>query len=180
VFDPEERVLRTVGDGRAYVTGIEVESWVRLHEVWDRVPAGWIVRGGLAWNYGNDRTRNEPLRHVHPLYGIVALRWESPDGRWWAEFSTTMVASATRIPSDRIAGDPGFRSDPQDPTSPLLRADGSLPGYTVFDLRGGVNLRDDLRVEVALENLADKKYRRLHSRMDAPGFGIRFGLTWDF
>lgn len=184
IRDPGEDVLLIAGEGRAYVTGVEIEGSWNLGELWSWIPKGVSVRGGFAWNYGKDITRAEPMRHVHPTYGILALRYESPAkqpvGRWWVEFSATMVRRADRIPSDRVAGDPGFRKNPQDPTSGLLRSDGSLPGYTVFDLRGGVRLTEDVRLEVALENLSDKKYRRLHSRMDAPGFNVRVGLTVDF
>jgi outer membrane receptor protein involved in Fe transport len=180
MFDPEERVLLNVSDGRAYVTGIEIEGSVQLADLLAGLPKGLSLRGGFAWNYGNDRTRQEPLRHVQPATGLIAVRYESEDGRWWIEFSTTMVRHADRIPSDRVARDPGFRSDPQDITSPLVRPDGSLPGYTVFDLRGGFKLTKRARVEFAVENLTDKEYRRLHSRMDAPGLGIRIGMTVDF
>jgi len=179
-FEPEERVLANVSDGSAYVTGIEIEGWCHLARLWDRLPEGLSLHGGFAYNYGNDRTRDEPLRHVHPPYAVLDLRYESPTGRWWVEFGAMIVGEADRIPSDRIASDPGFRRNPQDITSPLLRPDGSLPGYTVFDLRGGYEISDRARVEVAIENLTDKKYRSLHSRMDSPGFGVRVGFTWDF
>jgi hemoglobin/transferrin/lactoferrin receptor protein len=179
-FEPEERVLVNVADGRAYVTGIEIEGWCHLARLWDRLPEGLSLHGGFAWNYGNDRTRDEPLRHVHPAHALVHLRYEHPTRGWWVEFGATMVRHADRIPSDRVASDPGFRANPQDITSPLVRADGSLPGYTVFDLRGGYRISEDARVEIAIENLTDKKYRSLHSRMDGPGFGIRVGFTWDF
>lgn len=179
-FDPEERVLLNVPDGRAYVTGVEIEGLLKLHDVLPSVPQGFALRGGFAWNYGNDRTRDEPLRHVHPAHAIAALRYDDPDGRFWVEFGATMVRRADRIPSDRVASDPGFRSDPQDVTSPLVRADGSLPGYTVFDLRAGTKLGERGRLTLGLENLSDKKYRRLHSRMDAAGFGIRIGISFDF
>ncbi|MFQ5844699.1 MAG: TonB-dependent receptor domain-containing protein, partial [Planctomycetota bacterium] len=179
-FDPTERVLVNVSDGRAFVTGVEIEGWVHLSERWDWLPEGLSLRGGFAWNFGKDRTRREPLRHVHPAHALVALRYEEPGSRWWVEFGGTVVRHADRIPSDRIATDPGFRADPQDVTSPLVRPDGSLPGYLVFDVRGGVYLRDNVRLELAVENLTDKQYRRLHSRMDAPGFTLRFGITVEF
>jgi len=179
VFDPEERVIVTVGNGRAYVTGIEIEGALQIGELFDAVPEGFSLHGGFAWNYGNDRTNKEPFRFVHPAHAIVTLRYESRDGRWWAELTSTMVRHAGRVPSDRI-NDPGFHVNPQDVTSPLIRSDLSLPGYAVFDLRGGYRIHENARVELAVENLADRKYRSLHSRMDAAGFGIRVGITVDF
>jgi outer membrane receptor protein involved in Fe transport len=178
-LDPDERVIVVAADGRAYVTGVELEGRLNLSDVWTRLPPGFALRGGFAWNYGNDRTNNEPMRWIHPTYALLGLRYDQPDGRWWVEFLTTMVRQTDRVPASR-ASDPGYLVDPQDPTSPLLRPDLSIPGYTVFDLRGGVRLSERTRVEIALETLSDKSYRRLHSRMDAPGFNVRVGITVDF
>jgi len=69
--------------------------------------------------------------------------------------------------------------DPQDKTSPLVREDG-LPGYTVFNVRGGLDLMKDLSLTVAVENLTDKKYRAAHSRMNAPGINFLTSLTYRF
>jgi outer membrane receptor protein involved in Fe transport len=179
VRDPDEDVYVTTEGGDAYVYGVEIEAGVRPGELFpDHIGPQWSLWGGFMWNYGNDQDNDEPLRHTHPARALFKLRWDDTDperGIWW-EFAADFVRHFDRVPSGRQAGDPGYRVDPQDPTSGHLREDG-LPGYSVFDLRGGMNLSRWASVTVAIENLTNKKYRTAHSRMDAPG--TNFQLTLD-
>ena len=75
----------------------------------------------------------------------------------------------------RLNGDVGYLVDPQDNGSGLLRPYG-LPGYTVYDVRGGLEIGDGVSLTIALENVTDKKYRTAHSRMDAAGRSLLVGL----
>jgi outer membrane receptor protein involved in Fe transport len=175
-IEADDQVLVATGNGQAYVYGIEIESSMRLDALFPgRVGPEWSLSGGVMWNYGNDETNDEPLRHTHPARGLLALRWDDPDPEralWW-EVAADVVRHFDRVPSDRISGnDPTYLEDPQDPSKGLLRSDGSLPGYTVFDVRGGVALDEQSSITWAVENVFDKRYRPAHSRMDAPGFGV--------
>ena len=55
-----------------------------------------------------------------------------------------------------------------------------MPGYTVYYLYGGMNVGDNAKLTLGIENLTDKKYRRAHSRMDAFGLNIIFGVEITF
>ena len=50
-----------------------------------------------------------------------------------------------------------------------MRRTWGLPGYAVFDIRGGVNLSDSATLTVGVDNIFDRLYRPAHSRWDAPG-----------
>jgi len=82
------------------------------------------------------------------------------------------VRKFTRVPSSRLQSDVTYRTDPQDPSSPLIRADG-LPGYTVVDLRAGIRFDQHVRAGLNLDNVTNKNYRPAHSRMDAFGASAR-------
>ncbi|MHC4512874.1 MAG: TonB-dependent receptor [Planctomycetota bacterium] len=179
-FEPDERVYVTTGNGRAYVYGVEWEARVEPHHFWESVPEGVYVYGGFMWNYGNDVTNDEPLRHTHPARGVVTVGYEEPEsGKWYVELVADIVREFTRIPSGRLQSDLGYKKEPQDSGSPLVRDDG-LPGYTVFDLRGGVQLNENLAFGMNIENLTNKHYRPAHSRMDAFGFTVRVFLEATF
>lgn len=167
--------------GRANVYGLEIETESRLDLFHDDLPENWFLKAGFAWNYGNDYANDEPLRHTQPARLLLALRWKDPDVKrnGWFEFSADSVRQYTRIPSDRLDRDVGYYTDPQDPTSGKLRENG-LPGYTVFDVRGGLDLCEDLSLTMAVENIGDKKYRRAHSRWDEPGVNFLASLTYRF
>ncbi len=180
-FSPDEAVIMTSANGNAYVYGVELWAWMKPDLlIWDGIPRGFTLGAGFMYNYGQDETNDEPLRHTHPIRGIVKLRYEEPDeARWYAEVSADIVGRYDRIPPGRLLSDPGYRSDPQDPNSPLLR-DYGLPGYTVYDFRAGYRFCEKARMDFGVENFTDKKYRGAHSRWDAAGINAYVSLEVRF
>ncbi len=179
VFDSDERVYVTTGGGRALLYGVEWDARVDPWVYFPSLPEGLYLSGGLMWNYGRDLSANEPMRHTHPARGVLRLGYEEPtQGLWYAELEADFVRHFDRIPSSRLSSDLGYRREPQDPSSPLLREDG-LPGYTVLKLQGGARVHEKARLGFSLDNLSNKNYRPAHSRMDAFGFSARFFFEID-
>jgi len=171
-IDPDESIFVNAANGDAYVKGLELECEVNLGSISPQLH-GWRLFPGLMWNYGKMHfpdTAEEPLRHTHPTRGILKLRYDDPKpkNKWWLEFVADIVDRFDEISESRLNGDVGYRSDPQDPSSPLVR-DYGLPGYSVFDVRAGYHLAENASITVALDNVFDKLYRTAHSRMDAEG-----------
>ena len=113
------------------------------------------------------------------MRGILSFRWDdvqTPKTERFFELNVDMVDRYDQIPSDRRESDLAWRRDAQDGTSPLLRSYGGVPGYTIFSLYAGMNLGENAKVTMAVENFTNKKYRRAHSRMDAPGVSFTIGL----
>jgi len=176
-FESDERVFVTAGNGEAYVGGLEWETRLDLHELWSAVPLGSYASGGFMWNQGEDQTNDVPLRHTHPARGLLSFGYEEPvSGRWHFEVGADFVDDYTDIDPARLQSDVGYRRDPQNSSSPLLRDDG-LPGYTTFYLEAGARWNEDTRFGLNLDNLSDKNYRSAHSRMD--GFGVSLGLWFE-
>jgi len=174
-FEPDERVYVITGDADAYVYGIEWDAIVRP----GFLPQGSYVSGGFMWNYGQDTTADEPLRHTHPPRGLFSIGYEEPfEQKWYWDLTAEFVGKYTRIPPARLQGDVGYRQEPQDPNSPLIRTYG-LPGYTTLNLRCGVKLHEHIRLGLGIDNLTNKDYRPAHSRMDAFGISGRIFLTID-
>lgn len=172
-------VVKSVGD--AYVYGAELDGEIRLDKLISGAGPQWLARGGFAWNIGKVLEDDQPIRHTIPANGRVAVRWESSEeAGTWAEAVGEFVRKYSRIPDDRIANDPGYRSNPQDMTSALLRSDGHLPGYSVFHIRCGTELAKDVALTFAVENAANKKFRRAHSRWDESGTNILVGITAEY
>jgi len=182
-IEPDEAIYVVASNGDAYVKGVEIElefDLAYLHEMLK----GFRLAGGFMWNKGEQDfpgSEEEPLRHTHPMRWLFKLCWEDPhakSGRW-LEFAGDFVDRYDEISDSRLNSDVGYLDDPQNPNSGLLR-DYGLPGYSVFDIRGGLNLSKNLAMVLALENISDKRYRRAHSRMDASGRNFQIGLEWIF
>lgn len=62
-------------------------------------------------------------------------------------------------------------------SAPLFRA---IPGYLIFNLRGGVHISERQELTLDLENLIDRNYRGISWGMDAPGrsIGLRYNLRF--
>ena len=174
-FDPDERVYVTVPKGDAYVYGVELWCRSHLNLFLPFLSKNWSLSGGFMWNYGRDITDDAPLRHTHPARGLATLRWDNGNGEWF-EFCGEFVRKFGRVVPSRLATDVGYLKNPQDPESGLIR-DFGLPGYSVFDIRGGFDLGKYVSVTLALENIFDKGYRRAHSRWDESGFNAIVGLS---
>ena len=174
--------VEVVSGGRAVLAGFECSADARIQTLceWFGAPnavgPGWSVRGGFAYEKGDDREVDKPLQFTHPTYGFMALRYDLFDEEHpaWVELAGTFVGKYDRIFDE---GGREWLEDPQDPDSGYLRDYIGTPGYTVLDLRGGVEIWKDATLTLAVENLTDKRYRSPHSRMDAPG--INFVVSLD-
>ncbi len=179
-IEPDEGVFVTTGNGHSTLYGVEWDFKWNPHFTWSVIPDGVYLTGGFMWNYGEDETNNEPMRHTHPARGLLSIGYSEPErDLWYAELTVDIVDSYTRIPSSRLSGDVGYRTNPQDPNSPMIRDDG-LPGYTIFDIEMGARVNENLRCGVNLSNLTNKAYRSAHSRMDAFGFNAGIFIEASF
>ena len=155
-----------VGDG--YVLGLEVSGTQRLNE-------DWSLFGNLTWMAGRLDTfpTSAPVKEEDwitrgmPFTLRAGLHVEPEGEGWWAEALATYADDADRL-STRDEGDTS-RIPP-----------GGTPGYVVLDLRGGMELREDLDLTVAVENVFDEDYRVHGSGLNRPGRNLVVGLSWSF
>ncbi len=190
--DPGEQVFRTA-TGKAYVYGLEMEGSLDLGALaegskWSFLE-GWSLQGGFAWDYGRDLAakkglggKSEPMLKTQPAMGVVKFKWEDRDPRrkGWFEFRVRMVRAYTKIPSGEWDDGVGYLKDPQDPSSGKIRRHSRLPGYTLLDVRGGLDLAEGVSLWGAVENLTDKRYRAAHSRWDGEGINFLASLAVSF
>lgn len=152
------------GDG--FVHGVEVAARYRF------TPA-LTGFGDVSWVEGEVDTyptatspkRREPLSRLAPATGHLGLRWKPDPGRGWLEGLIIVAAEADRLSSRD-------RADTQRIPS------GGTPGYAIVTLRGGIQLRDDLTLTAAVENLLDEDYRIHGSGENEPGTNVLFALDW--
>ena len=99
--------------------------------------------------------------------GSVALRYDSPDQRWWVEGRITAAARQDEL-SARDQGDTQ-RIPP-----------GGTPGYLVASVHAGVQVTENLQLNAALENITDEDYRIHGSGVNQPGISAIIGgkLSW--
>lgn len=178
IRDAGEDVYQKLNTGEAWVKGIEIEAKMDLSLLFPEIREGFYIAGGFSWMDGYDESADQPLSKLMPTRGILKLGYEDiREDKFWFEISCDMVRSFDDIRDSQRLTDPAFRTNPQDMNSPLLIP---IPGYTIFNLRGGYRLADDKEINFAIENLSDKKYRTKDSRMDASGINFVISFKYNF
>jgi len=93
---------------------------------------------GLAYTYGKDLERDEPLPEIPPLDIRYSLSGSYVDGKLRPEVSIRHV-----LEQDRISTEFG---------------ENTTPSFSVIDLRLGYQLTDMIRISAAVNNLLDEYY----------------------
>jgi hemoglobin/transferrin/lactoferrin receptor protein len=129
----------------AFIRGAEAEADIELVK-------GFRFQSGFAYAYGQNKTRNEPLRRIPPFNGRIRSTFSK--NKWFAAAETWFASKQNRL----AQGDKDDNRIPQ----------GGTPGFTVFNAFGGYEWKQ-LRVQMGLQNLFNKDYRTHGSGIN--GFG---------
>ena len=111
----------------------------------------------------------EPADNITPVKILAAVRFTEPRGRWWGEYGIRTQTDVTRVT-------PTLLTSPFRIAQDLL----SLDGFTVQRLGWGVALtrsRDQLSLNFAIENLANKYYREHFQFAPARGRSFTIGVS---
>ncbi|RMF84659.1 MAG: TonB-dependent receptor, partial [Nitrospirae bacterium] len=100
----------------------------------------WQVSGRVGYTEGVNGETHGPLPEIAPLAGRVEVRYDDPEGRFWAAAGSDWAAPQSRA-------DAAFGED-------------DTPGYAVFDAGFGWRVRPGLKLTCRVENLFDRTYHR--------------------
>jgi hemoglobin/transferrin/lactoferrin receptor protein len=100
------------------------------------------VYGSLTYTYGQNITKNEPMRRIPPLFGRLTLEYHH--NMWWGGLAWM---GATK--QDRLAA--GDKSDNRIPA-------GGTPVWNIFNVNAGYSMKH-FRVDFTVENLFNTDYR---------------------
>ena len=147
-------VFINVNGGEGILWGTEVQASVNLW--W-----GLSLAGHLTYTWGEEEKADGslvPLSRIPPLFGMVKVRWDTPQGWRWRGFVETFVRAASD--QDRLSAE-----DEKDVRIP----EGGTPGWWTWSVRFGATVFDHVRVTAVLENLLNKKYKYHGSGIYSPG-----------
>ncbi len=159
----DDSIATNAGDG--YIYGLELEGAWRFHPQ-------WTLSGFGAWQESNTEAPaflggpivEKSNSRTLPLTGSVALRWDHPERKFWAEARILGAAEEDRFTAADQAAD-----DQRIPT------DGT-PGYITASLRAGWNVNQHLSLNCGIENLTDEDYRIHGSGQNEAGINGILGV----
>ena len=165
VIDGANEVTKAnIGDG--FTHGVEFAT------EWKFYP-GFTLFGNFAWTEGELDTfvgselQTRPGSRIAPLTGLIGLRWNSANGKWWIEGSAALARHQDRL-------SPGDTADTQ------RIPPGGTRGYQTFTVRGGWNPCKNLKLMAACENITNEDYRTLGSGINEPGTNVVLSAQWQF
>ncbi len=132
----------------AYIKGVETELNYDLLQ-------GLTFTGNLAYSYGRNATRQEPLRRIPPLNGRVLSSYRKQN---WFASAELLYASA----QNRLA-----QGDKEDNRIPQ----GGTPGWNILNLYTGYQWKA-LRFNTGLQNMFNKDYRTHGSGINGAGRSV--------
>jgi len=130
---------------RAFIQGVETAWELDISKSWK---AGF----SLTYTYGQNITKNEPVRRIPPLFGRINTEYSL--NNFW--IGAEWLAAAKQ---DRLAA--GDKSDNRIPA-------GGTPGWSIFNLNAGYDL-NLLRINFSLQNLLNEDYRYHGSGINSQG-----------
>ncbi len=174
----EDVYLKTNSADKITIKGVELQGTHYLASRWTKFltkSGAFSLFGNASWIDGTNQATGGPPDRLFPTNALLGVRWEdsrnAAQRTKWVSFEAWMVDSFDDIAASR-AGDPAFKTNPQDRSSDILAPGPRVPGFSVFTLRGGVKVNDRVSVSLAVENLSDRLYRVKDSRIDAPGINF--------
>jgi outer membrane receptor protein involved in Fe transport len=146
------QVYKKENTDRAFIQGIET--------AWEYTPIpGWVIFGSLTYTYGQNKTTDEPLRRIPPVYGALAVEYRH--GPWWSSLECYSAGRQERL----------SQGDIDDNRIPP----GGTPGWNVFNLSTGIETRM-ADVSIKLENLLNTDYKFHGSGINECGRGVFLSL----
>ena len=109
-----------------------------------------------------------PLDHIAPLFGQTSIIYKNKniDGEFFVRYNGKK-SSADYSPSGE--DNAAYSAD---------KTKGYMPGWFTLNVRIGVNLTKNLRLNAACENITDNRYRVFASGINAPGRNIIISLRY--
>jgi hemoglobin/transferrin/lactoferrin receptor protein len=164
VLEGDEQVSKA-NVGAGFIRGLEAEGRYRFNEAWS-------VFGTFTWLDGESTAEanppaaalREPVSRLMPVTWVAGLRWRDSQAHW---FEAAAVHARTQ---DQLSSSDQLDTQRIPP--------GGTPGYTVFNLRGGMRLGERTTLALALENLTDQDYRVHGSGLNEAGRNLVLTMDW--
>ncbi|SDG43313.1 hemoglobin/transferrin/lactoferrin receptor protein [Duganella sp. OV458] len=142
-------------DARIY--GLELSARLE-HGQWSPGAKGIYTTWAMGLSHGSSKShyagdKDVPLESVQPRKAIIGAGYDAPLKAWGLNLTGTLVARKQAVATNRDAYN-NAGADLTDSATSLFR----VPGYALFDLTSYWQINKNLRLDVGIYNLGDKRY----------------------
>lgn len=140
----------------SFIRGVELDLAYQLSK-------SWMLKAGYSQAYGQNTSKNEPMRRVPPINGQIQLKYHY---KTWTASIENLFASK----QDRLA-----QGDKDDNRIPL----GGTPGWNLVNVYAGYGI-GKVQINTALINVFNVDYRMHGSGINGAGRNICLSLNYQF
>ena len=158
VYEGElSKVVALTNTGEAFIYGASFESELDITK-------DLKINGSITWISGEDKTNNEPLRHITPIFGRLGIDYHR--SKWKTSLYSEFNGARLRedLPPSEIDDKPFLYA--QHNTD---RTKDGTPAWYTLNFKLAYELSDNFRVTGGIENIFDIHYRPSTSGISAPG-----------
>jgi outer membrane receptor for ferrienterochelin and colicin len=138
----------------SFIRGIEMEMAYQLSKTWS-------IKAGYSQAYGQNTSRNEPMRRVPPINGQIQLKYQ------YKTF-TASIENLFASKQSRLA-----QGDKDDNRIPV----GGTPGWNLVNLYAGYGV-GKVQIHTALINLFNVDYRMHGSGINGAGRNLALSVLY--
>jgi iron complex outermembrane receptor protein/hemoglobin/transferrin/lactoferrin receptor protein len=138
----------------AIIQGFEAETELQLN-------SSFFTYGKLYYTFGLDQSKNEPMRRMPPLNGVIGLKAVSKN-KSWVRLEGAFAGKQDRLSSGDISDN--------------RIEDGGTPSWYVYNLSFGYTNLKWLKIQGGINNITDVAYRIHGSGVDGYGRNIWLGI----
>jgi hemoglobin/transferrin/lactoferrin receptor protein len=151
-------VVTSVNKTKAYIYGGSAQLVYQINKSFE-------LNSAITYTYGRiqEETGDTPLDHIPPLFGRTGLtcQYKKLRAEIWS-----MYNAEKPIKDYRLGAEDNESNAPET----------GMPSWYTLNIRGGYQLNQHLRVQLAVENIMDTNYRLFASNISAPGRNIQVTL----
>jgi iron complex outermembrane receptor protein/hemoglobin/transferrin/lactoferrin receptor protein len=151
----------------AQIQGVEIDGIAPIANNWSIFSNLTFTRGKVTVLNGKEPDPNKPwesrIRREPPLNGLLGVRFEEKNNRFWGEFFARGAVKQDRLSEGDIRDPriPGLTRDVKevkfDENGRAI--DAGTPGWFTLNIRGGMRLTEYNRLTVGVENILNRRYR---------------------
>lgn len=154
-------VFASQNKARAYLWGYNLYGRLRIIPVLE-------INGTATYTYGRftNNSIEVPLDHVPPVYGRAGLKYEKK--QWYAE-AYTIYNGWKRIKDYNPSGEDNQQ----------YATTAGMPSWFTINTRLNYSFSNNISLQLAVENIADKHYRTFASGISSPGINLLVGAKYN-
>ncbi len=146
-------VYRKENVEEVYIKGFETEAEYQPF-------AGWLLKGNVAYTFGQSLTKNEPLRRIPPLNGRLMSTYSL--NKWFASAELLFASKQSRLAQ-------GDKDDNR-------IAKGGTPGWNVWNVYAGYQV-SLLKCNLGFQNILNEDYRTHGSGINGTGRSVSLSVS---